>query len=157
MHKRIDKNRHRCRPKACLIALESDRWDAASALTICGRIKERRLETGLPVVFLKGKQGHSRRRGKTAQLVCAFFFFFLKENPSGMCSFPRYALPFLHVILCLSFLVDSFCLHFESQPGCSPNVVGGLINAQLSCVSNMVGSFEDDLRLPSHCFILNAE
>lgn len=88
MHKRIDKNRHRCRPKACLIALESDRWDAASALTICGRIKERRLETGLPVVFLKGKQGHSRRRGKTAQLVCAFFFFFFKGESLRYVLFP---------------------------------------------------------------------
>ena len=82
--------------------------------------------------------------------------FFLKENPSGMFSFSPSALPHLHGIMCVSFLVDSFCLHFNSQPGGSPSIVDEFINGQLYCVYNMVGSVED-YRLLRHCFMLNAE
>lgn len=91
-------------------------------------------------------------RGDNPAGVCVF----LKEKPSGMFSLSPSALPHLHGIVCVSFLVDSCCLHFNSQPGGSPSVVDEFINGQLSCVYNIVGSVED-YRLLWHCFILNAE
>lgn len=75
-HERIDKNRHRCRPKAYLIALESDRWDAASApaVTLYGRIKEARLETRIASGIPERKTHTLQKEGGTAQLMCTFFF-----------------------------------------------------------------------------------
>lgn len=107
------------------------------------------------MIFLKGKHRHSRRRGggNSPAGVCIFF---KGESLRYVLFFSISAASSAWDYVCVCFLVDSLCLHFNSQPGGSPSVVDEFINGQLSCVDNMVGSVED-YRLLRHCFILNAE
>jgi hypothetical protein len=106
--KNWQKNRHHCRPKACLIARVGS---LGRSLRSCSNYvwlnKEKETRNTIASGSPERKTYTSQKEGRNNPAGVHPFFFFKGESLRYVLS-PLYALPHLHVILPLPFLLDFF-------------------------------------------------